>query len=121
MNLAPIMEKETYLWIVSGYIEMNPVRAGLVSRPEQWKWSSAKAHLLGEPSKYLRLKQWLTEEEREGYRVFIDERLREKEISNVRRSTSTGRPLGTKKFVLRAEKRLGRILFPKKRGRKSIK
>jgi putative transposase len=27
------------------YVELNPVRAGLVERPEQWRWSSARAHL----------------------------------------------------------------------------
>jgi putative transposase len=30
------------------YIELNPVRAGLVKKPEDWRWSSARAHLLGE-------------------------------------------------------------------------
>ena len=27
------------------YVELNPVRAGLVARPEDWRWSSARAHL----------------------------------------------------------------------------
>jgi len=27
------------------YVELNPVRAGLSERPEQWRWSSARAHL----------------------------------------------------------------------------
>ena len=30
------------------YIEGNPVRAGLVDSPEEWKWSSAKARITGE-------------------------------------------------------------------------
>jgi len=29
------------------YIELNPVRAGLARRPEDWRWSSARAHLTG--------------------------------------------------------------------------
>jgi putative transposase len=32
---------------VLAYIELNPVRAGIVKRPEDWKRSSARAHLMG--------------------------------------------------------------------------
>ena len=34
-----------YLWTALRYVELNPVRAGLVSQPEDWYWSSAGAHL----------------------------------------------------------------------------
>ena len=37
---AEMIEDESYYWAVSRYIHLNPVRAGLVSRPEQWEWSS---------------------------------------------------------------------------------
>jgi putative transposase len=30
------------------YVSLNPVRARLVSRAEDWAWSSARAHLAGE-------------------------------------------------------------------------
>lgn len=36
---------ETHSYSVSKYIEKNPVRAGLVSTPEEWQWSSAREHL----------------------------------------------------------------------------
>ena len=32
---------------VLAYIELNPVRAGIVERPEDYEWSSARAHLAG--------------------------------------------------------------------------
>ncbi len=35
-----MIEDESYYWTVSRYIHLNPVRAGLVRRPEQWEWSS---------------------------------------------------------------------------------
>jgi len=43
-------------WVVDGdallatarYIERNPVRAGLVSAPEDYEWSSARAHVIGD-------------------------------------------------------------------------
>src|SRR4051812_14794785 len=37
---AEMIEDETYYWTVSRYIHLNPVRAGLVERPEHWSWSS---------------------------------------------------------------------------------
>jgi REP element-mobilizing transposase RayT len=37
---AEMIEDETYYWTVSRYVHLNPVRAGLVARPEQWQWSS---------------------------------------------------------------------------------
>ena len=35
-----LVEDETYLWVLTRYIHLNPVRAGIVQRPEQWPWSS---------------------------------------------------------------------------------
>ncbi len=35
-----MIEDESHYWMVSRYIHLNPVRAGLVRRPEQWEWSS---------------------------------------------------------------------------------
>ncbi len=37
---AEMIEDESYYWTVSRYVHLNPVRAGLVRRPEQWEWSS---------------------------------------------------------------------------------
>src|SRR5688500_1488219 len=31
------------------YVELNPVRAGLAARAEDWRWSSARAHISGKP------------------------------------------------------------------------
>ncbi|MFH1404880.1 MAG: transposase [Patescibacteria group bacterium] len=38
-----LIEKEIYLLEVSRYIVLNPIRAGLVNHPEQWRWSSYKS------------------------------------------------------------------------------
>jgi putative transposase len=37
---AELIEDESYYWTVSRYIHLNPVRAHLVARPEDWRWSS---------------------------------------------------------------------------------
>jgi putative transposase len=36
---------EAHLHVCLAYVELNPVRARLVDRPEAWRWSSARAHL----------------------------------------------------------------------------
>ncbi|HEY0313420.1 MAG TPA: transposase [Allosphingosinicella sp.] len=36
---------EAHLYACLRYVELNPVRAGLVERPEDWPWSSARGHL----------------------------------------------------------------------------
>jgi putative transposase len=42
-----LMETDEQLWHVAGYIALNPVRAGLCARPEEWPWSSHAATLDG--------------------------------------------------------------------------
>jgi putative transposase len=39
------------IWDLIDYIHNNPVRRGLVTRAEDWLWSSAADHLLGRPGK----------------------------------------------------------------------
>jgi putative transposase len=38
---------EAHMVACARYVELNPVRAGLVARAEDWPWSSAAAHLAG--------------------------------------------------------------------------
>lgn len=42
-----IVDEESYALELSRYVALNPVRAGLVQRPEEWRWSSYAA-LMGE-------------------------------------------------------------------------
>ena len=44
-RFASFPMEEAHLHACLRYVELNPVRAGLVDRPESWRWSSARAHL----------------------------------------------------------------------------
>ena len=44
-RFASFAMDEAHLHACLRYVELNPVRAGLVERPEDWRWSSARAHL----------------------------------------------------------------------------
>jgi putative transposase len=108
------VDKDEYLLTVAKYIEMNPVRAKIVEKPEQWRWSSAQEHIAGKTDKNVKLYKWLTDQEREEYAKIIIEVILEEKI---RKATSTGRPLCGERFFDTLEAIVDQDLKPKKRGR----
>jgi len=44
---------ETHLWSAIRYVELNPVRAGLVPATAEFRWSSGAAHLSGKDTSHL--------------------------------------------------------------------
>ncbi|MEW6758568.1 MAG: transposase, partial [Acidobacteriota bacterium] len=100
------------------YIEWNPVRARLVKRPEEWRWSSARAHLAGATGPLIRSSRPLRNagEWASLLKGGLGEAEAEAEV--IRRRERTGRPLGSEGFLQRLETRLGRALKPRKPGRK---
>lgn len=48
-----VVQKDAYLINCITYIELNPVRANLVARPEDYPWSSYRARILGIDDHYL--------------------------------------------------------------------
>lgn len=109
-----VVDKDHYLWVVARYIERNPVRARITERAEDWEWSSAKVHIKGERIDFLSIHGWLDEMEKKEYQRFVKDGGGEED---VRKATSTGRPLGDTRFIEGLEEKLGRPLKPKKGGR----
>lgn len=100
-----IVDEEAYLWVVARYIEQNPLRAKIVKQPQNYPYSSARAHVLGTEDKILG-EELFVERERAEYINFITARVPEKELSQLRKFTKTGKPLGKESFV----KKIGRLL-----------
>lgn len=99
------------------YVLMNPVRASLVRKPEQWAWSSARAYLKSADDGLTDTAEMrgqfpdiasLLEPDPEGEMLEMA----------LRRAETIGRPLGSKTFLTRLERKLGRPLKPQKRGPK---
>ena len=111
-----IME-ESYLLACTRYVELNPVRAGLVKNPEDWHWSSAGPHMKGEDDILVKTKP-LLEIVNNPWEDFLSYDALEPEIELLRKHERTGRPLGEASFIGTMEILLGRILKPKKPGPK---
>ncbi|MCK4659227.1 MAG: transposase [Phycisphaerae bacterium] len=110
-----VMDKH-YLLAATRYVEMNPVKAGLVERPRQYRWSSARAHLTGRDDVLIKVKPLLKLVD--NWRRFLSQPLDEETTEKLQRHERTGRPLGNDALLGTLEKRLDRQLRPKKPGRK---
>ncbi|ELX10277.1 transposase [Janthinobacterium sp. HH01] len=95
-----LVQTEEYFLICQRYIELNPVRAGIVRFPGNYRWSSYRANaegrvdsLLTAHSIYLRL--GLTESERrQAYMRLFHKGLTVEQIEKVRSAGNSGMPLG---------------------------
>ena len=105
---------EDYLLAAARYVELNPVRAGIVRRPESYPWSSARAHLGGGGDDLVRVAPLL--QRVPDWRSFLRSGLPESDLDALRRHEHTGRPLGGQRFIETLERRLGRILKKRKPG-----
>jgi hypothetical protein len=54
-----LVEDESYLVTLSSYIHLNPVRAGMVKNPEDYRWSSAEIYLKSKESDLVETKRVL--------------------------------------------------------------
>ena len=115
-----IVDSETYLLQCYRYIESNPVRAGMVSRPDEYSWSSYGFNALGDESswiephaEYLRLGSSAMER-RGQYRALFD---LDVDARGIRDATNGNHALGSKSFLDALGKRLGRRVAPGRPGR----
>ena len=110
---------EDHLMNAARYVALNPVRAGLAPRAEDWPHSSVRAHLAGRDDALVRVKPLLDRTPR--FADLLEGEPDAVAFAPIRRSELIGRPLGSAAFVAAIEKRLGRVLAPGKRGRKPRK
>jgi putative transposase len=95
------------------YVAQNPVRAGLVSAPEEWPFSSARAHLSGKSDGIIDVAPILSRFPDFGALIGIKEEVGE--FDSLRRAETSGRPLGSGKWIKTVEEMTGRSL---NRGRR---
>ena len=108
---------EAHLYNAIRYVTLNPVRAGLVDRAEDWAWSSARAHLTGSDDRLVRVAPVL---DRTGpFAAFLDGHFDEdSDFLALRRAETIGRPIGDATWLAGLETQSGRILVAGRRGPK---
>ena len=104
---------ESYFWTVMRYVEMNPVRAGMVRRAEDYVWSSARPHLGLAENPVLDEVKLLPD-----WHNILRRDLTSDELRDIRLSCSSGDPLGSEAFLELVGRELGIDWRPKKRGPK---
>jgi putative transposase len=107
---------EAHLWTAIRYVALNPVRARLVARAQDWPWSSVHAHLKGEDDGLVTVRPVLDRVER--FAAFIETDPHDPAFAALRAAETTGRPLGTADFVADLERLLGRPIARRAPGRK---
>lgn len=110
--------EESAIGNVLAYIELNPVRAGLVPAADAFEWSSAGVHLgkRRDSSGVLDIEWWRSQwTEAEWSVILASEQSR---LESIRQATYTGRPFGSAAFIGALERRLGRKLERQKVGRR---
>jgi putative transposase len=110
---------ETHFYNALRYVELNPVRAGMVERPSEYRWSSARAHLLGRPSP-IELGRY-PDPVLEGisdWSAFLEAGIH-RDFSEIRAKTKTGRPCCSIETCHRIEEQTGRTVLPQPTHRMS--
>jgi len=117
------VDTESYLLKCYRYIELNPVRAKIVARPDEYPWSSYAVNALGGNSHMLS-PHWVysglgasIEERCIAYREVVDQALDERDVQAIRSAAHYCHPLGGQRFREDVEARLGVPVGQQGRGR----
>ena len=110
---------EDYLWAAIRYVERNPVRAKMVRKAENYRWSSASAHCGLRPDPVLTdSPAWRRQFDGIGnWSAWLAEGDEPDKLDVLRRHADKGLPCGSAKFIQKLEKMTGRALQYRPRGR----
>jgi putative transposase len=116
-RFASVAMDDAHLVACIRYVSLNPVRARLVSRAQDWPWSSVRAHLAGKDDGLVAVKPVL---DRVGdfAQLLVGEAADEDVFRAIRLAEGSGRPLATPEFIAGLERLLGRPIARRAPGRK---
>jgi len=119
---ATLIDSEAYLLTCMRYIELNPVRAGMVARPSEYPWSSHPCTALGQPDvlvtpslEYQRLGSTDTARQA-AYRQLFEHHIPDTCVNAIREATNKAWVLGSDRFKERIQQQLARRVEPATRG-----
>lgn len=118
-----LTQEEDYVLSCYRYIELNPVRTGMVEHPAEYPWSSYRANAQGEISSVLKEHPLYTSlgadetERHSAYRELFRYELDPGVIDEIRTATNGNYVLGNSRFQAQIAMALGRRVVPGKSGR----
>ncbi len=119
---ASMVQSDRYLLTCYRYIELNPVRAGMVKRPEEYKWSSFGANARNHESwltphpEYLHLGASADQRCR-AYRELFTGHIPDEDLHLIRKAAHYCQPVGDDRFRNEIEQNYGLMLGYMSRGR----
>ena len=120
---SSLVDTEAYLLTCMRYIELNPVRAGIVRHPERYTWSSYRENASGDHGRLLKphalyLKLGTTSAERgAAYAALVESGVTVDDLARIRTSLAKCRALGRDEFCSHVATQLGRSVVPRAPGR----
>ncbi len=112
------IESSSYLLSCGRYVELNPVRAGIVDVPWKWKYSSCDFYVFGRKDNITSLDpEWEDKGREQNYKEWLMDSKAKQEEEIFRSSTNI---IGGRNFSSKLELSKGRI-YPKGRGRPKYK
>lgn len=120
---SSLVQSDRYLLGCQRYIELNPVRAGIVQDPAEYPWSSYRANGLGAFDEHLTPHMLYLSlgsgnaERLAAYRSMFRPELHADAADEIRRAINQGQPLGDGRFYAQIEAALGECRMARPRGR----
>jgi putative transposase len=115
-RFGSVVMDDAHFVVAARYVVLNPVRAKLVARAQDWAWSSARAHLAGRDDGLVRVAPLIDRIGSVG--EWFEAETDDASFSALRAAEASGRPFGSDDFVMQLEQKLGRSLQRRKPGRK---
>lgn len=120
---SSIVESGQYLLACCRYVEMNPVRAGIVVQPEAYRWSSYGAKVGTAENSWLDLDGFYlglgrsAVRRQQRYRQWMQETISDAEAELIRQAARRNQLTGSSRFIDEIEKKLGKRIAMRGRGR----
>jgi putative transposase len=116
-RFSSVAMDESHLIAAVRYVSLNPVRARLARKADDWVWSSVRAHLARRDDELVSVVPVLNRVNH--FAALIETDLDDEAFRALRSSEGSGRPLGNADFIADLERLLGRPVARRAPGRKS--
>lgn len=120
---ASPIQSNSYLLSCIRYVELNPVRAGMVHRAEDYRWSSYRERIFGEGKAMLDEDACYkglgstVEKRKDAYKAFLEGDISPLEKQFIEESVNRNQLTGNQRFVDEIEERIGMRIERRGRGR----